>query len=108
MSDGRVDVGNARDPLIDQVERLAPQRGLQAIGDVALDLPLDMDRLLADGGVEGERLLDGLRRGVFSAYHFDQRDQVRRVEGMAQDDAAGVPGGVLDVRNENAGGRRWR
>jgi hypothetical protein len=55
MGDGRVDIGNARDSLIDQVECLAPQRGLEAVGNVALDLPLDMDRLLADGGVEGER-----------------------------------------------------
>jgi hypothetical protein len=58
MRDRGVDIGDARHTAVNQVESLAPQRRLKAVGDVAFDLLLDMNGLLPDRGVEGERLLD--------------------------------------------------
>jgi hypothetical protein len=58
VADRGVDVGDRGDSLGNGVDRLAPQRGLQPVGDVSRDLAADLDRPLADRGVEGECALD--------------------------------------------------
>ena len=50
----------------------------------------DVDRLLADRGVEGECLLDSLGAGVLAVDHLDKRHQMRRIERVADDAAFGV------------------
>jgi len=47
-------------------------------------------------------LLDRLRRGLPAASHLDQRDEVRRVEGVAEDDTGRVADCVLDVGDKDA------
>ena len=106
MRDRGVDVGHRGHALLDQVEGLAPQRGLQPVRDVALDLALHVDRPLADGRVEGQGAFDGVGRGELAADHFHQRDQVRRVERMAQHHALRVRAARLHAADRQARGAR--
>ena len=71
------------DTLGDEVDRLAPQRGLQPVGDASRNLAVDADRPLADGGVEGERPFDGGRCGIVAGDDLDQWHEMRWVERMA-------------------------
>src|SRR5882762_11408887 len=90
VGDGDIDLAYRRDTLADEVKGFAPQRGLQAVGDVSLDFPADVDRLLAKRSVEGQRLLNRCRRGRLSAHDFHQGNQMRRVDWMADQHALGM------------------
>ncbi len=63
LADRGVDVGDTGDALGEEMDGLAPQRGLQAVGDVPGDLAADVDRALADACIKFERPLDRGRRG---------------------------------------------
>src|SRR5258706_15929996 len=89
VGDGGIDLANRRDPLADEVKGFAQQRGLQAVCHASLDFSADMDRFLAKGCVEGQRLLNRYRRGRMSAHDLYQRNQVRRVELMAPPETFG-------------------
>ncbi len=104
FADGGIDIGDGGDTLGDQMHRLAPQRRLQAVGEVAGDFLADLDRVLADGPVERHRRGDGLGAGLGTAHHLDQRDQMRRVEGVADHHAPGMRAGFRQARGEQAGG----
>ena len=54
----------------------------------------DMDGVLADRAIEGERPLDGVGRGPRALHHLDQRDEMRRIEGMAEDAALDAGGAI--------------
>ena len=75
---------NASRPLADEVKSFAPQRCLQAVGQVSLDFPADMDGFLAKGCIEGQRLLNRYGRGRMAGLDFYQGNQVRRIEWMAE------------------------
>ena len=53
--DRPVDVGHRHDALLHEPVGLSPQRGLEAVGDVARELDADPHRRLTDGGVRGHR-----------------------------------------------------
>jgi hypothetical protein len=57
-TDRRIDIGHTCHPLGHQMQRLPPRRRLQPVGDMSWHLALDVYRLLADRGVEGERPFD--------------------------------------------------
>src|SRR5262249_57272695 len=76
--------GDRYAPCGDQMNGFPPQRSLQTVGHVATDLLLDMDRLLADIAIEFHGGHDRFRRRLRAAHDLDQRDQMRRVEGMAE------------------------
>ena len=90
MGDRGVDVSDAGDPDLYEIERLLPQRRLQAVGDMAQDLMAQTDRVLAHRAIEVQRSFDRIRRGLFAAAHLDQRNEMRRVERMAEHDALRV------------------
>ena len=90
MRNRGVYIGNRRDPLINEMKGFAPQGRLEAIRYVPFHLALDVDRLLPDCRIKGDRSLKRLWRGQLARSDFDQRDQVWRVERMSQDDAAGL------------------
>ena len=90
-TDRRINIGHTCHPFCHQVQRLPPQRRLQPIGDMPRHLAADMDRLLADRAVEGERPLDRHRTRLLAANDLDQRHQMRGIEGVADDAAFGVP-----------------
>src|SRR5215813_13714503 len=48
-------------------------------------LAADVDRLLADCGVEGERPFDRIGTGLLAANYLDQRHQMRGIEWVADD-----------------------
>src|SRR5580704_14492165 len=102
MRDRGVDVSDAGDPGLYEVERLLPQRRLQAVGDVARNLSAQMDRVLAHRAIEVQRSLDRVQRGLFAAAHRDEWNEVRRVERMAEHDALRVaPTCVLELANRD-------
>ncbi|MCY1361119.1 hypothetical protein D9M69_477760 [compost metagenome] len=106
VRDGGVDVGHARHAFVDEVKRLAPQGSLQPVRDVAFHLALHVDRPLADGRIERHRAGDDLGRGLRTADHFDQRDQVRRIERMPQHHALRMYAARLHAADRQA--RRTR
>jgi len=93
LADRGVDVGDAGDPGGDEMDGFAPQRSLQAVGNVPGDLAADVDRALADAGIKFHRPLNRSGGGLRAADHLDQRDQVWRVERVADDDAFGMAAG---------------
>ena len=103
VGDGRVDVGGAGRTREQQVEGLAQQR-TPAAGWRCGPAPraLDPDRPLAVGVVEGERPFHRFGLGAAAAHHLDQRNEMRRVEGMADDEARAVPHALLQGADEEA------
>jgi hypothetical protein len=65
---------------VDHVQRLAPERLLQPVGDEAGHLVVHGDDGLAGVPVEVGGPGDRVGRGRGAADHLDQRDEVRRVE----------------------------
>src|ERR1700733_8656409 len=80
-----VDVRDADDVLGDEVVDLAGQSRLQAIGDMAGDLFAQAYGLLSEPRVEFRRASNDGLRSLRAAHDLDQRNQVRRIEGMADD-----------------------
>src|SRR5215510_1258149 len=81
---------NGDNALLHQVARLAHDSALQAIGDETLNLLLKHARHLAYSFVERDRIGDCIRIGTLAGNDFDQRDQVRRIERMANEQTARV------------------
>src|SRR3981189_1908717 len=92
VGNGDIDFAYGRDTLADEVKGFAPQRGLQAVGHVSLGFPAAMDGFLAKGCIKSHGLLNCCSRGRSSADDFDQGNQVRRVEWMADQHALGMAG----------------
>ena len=90
LGDGGVDIGDRGEPVFKRQQRLAPQRRLQAVGQMAGHFLVDADRVLADVVVKPQRPVDQRRVGVAAADNLDQGNQMRRVERMADDEAGGV------------------
>lgn len=63
---------------------------METVGDEAGSFLLDVDRRAAEPAVELYRCVDGCVAGAGVRHHFDQRHEVRRVEGMADEHALGV------------------
>jgi len=100
---GLVDVFDAGHPGCDQMDRFAPDGGLQPVGDMAGHLPFDPDCGLADGFIEPDGAIDDSRSRQIVAHHLDQRDQVRRIEGMAEDEARRIAPSLLHLAEREAG-----
>jgi hypothetical protein len=88
---GGLDISDGGHARLQQVHDLLEQRGLQPVGDVPGHLLLDVDGLLAQAGVEGQGGVDGGGRRGGPADDFHQRDQMGRVEGVADGEPRGVP-----------------
>lgn len=81
------------------MDALAEEGRLQAVRDETRNFLVQDLGLLAQGAVEGARLLNGLLRGEPARNDLDKRHQVRRVEGVADDQALGL----LEDRGDLAG-----
>ena len=82
-----VDVLGGGDAVVDEVQRLAPQGLLESVADIARHLLAHPDHVHADALVEGVGAVLGLRRGLVTAQHLDQGQDIDRVERMADADA---------------------
>ena len=104
-ADRIVDLLDRCHPVVDEPERLAPERLEQAVGDEAVDLRREPKRPHADGAVDLRGAVERLRRGALAAAELDEREQVDRVERVPDGEALG-PGHVgLELRREEPGGR---
>ena len=90
IGDRAVDLLDRGLALLDHVQGLPPLCLLQSVGDEAGDFAVHADDGLADVGEEVCGPVDsGGRRGL-SADDLDQRDEVGRIERMADDEPFGV------------------
>src|SRR5690554_1552427 len=80
----RIDILHTRDTFLQQIQRLAPQRGRESIGDMSDHLLTHYHGLLADCPIEGNQTVDNLR---IRAIELHQRHQVWRIERMCDGDA---------------------
>ena len=106
VADGVVDLVHGGEVIGDQPQRLAPQRLEQAVGDEAVDLVADDDGVHGDRPVGRHRSRHRLRRGALRGAHLHQRQQVDRVEGMADDEALGALHLGGEPRGQQARGGR--
>ena len=72
------------DTLGNEMDRFTPERSLQAVGDMRRYFLHDTDRHLAAGFIKRCRSVNGGGVCFLIAQQLDKRDQMRRVEGMAQ------------------------
>ncbi len=103
MRNRQVDVGRARHPLVEQRPGLVKQRSLEPVEDEAFDL------LAHDDGRLPHRLhllsQPGDSFGVrpWRRHQLDQRDQVRRIDGMGDQETRPIGAGFGEGRGGNAG-----
>ena len=90
VADRVVDLRDGRDVVVHEPQRLAPERLEQPVGDEAVDLGAHDERVHADRPVNRAGALDGLRRGALAAAQLDEREQVDRVERVADGEALGM------------------
>ncbi len=105
VADRVVDLGDGRDLVVHEPERLAPERLEQPVGDEAVDLVPHDERMHPDRAVRLGRTGDGLRARQLAAAELDERQQVDGVERMADDEALGpVDAGLQLARPQTRGG----
>ena len=94
------------DAVVDEPERLAPQRLEQPVGDEAVDLAADDERLHPDGAEHFGRPLDRLRRSPLTRTELDEREEVDRVERVRDAEPLGALHPCLQLaRPQPRGGR---
>ncbi|MNG14669.1 hypothetical protein D3C84_984420 [compost metagenome] len=71
-ADRIVDFTGSRHAVVDQVQRLTPQRFEQAVGDEARHFLAHVQRAHPQGFIDFHRRLHGFGRGIFTADDFDQ------------------------------------
>ncbi len=101
-TDGVVDFTGGRHTVVDQVQRLAPQRFEQTVGDESRHFLAYMQRAHAEGFVDVHRRLHGFRGGVLAADHFHQRQQINRVERVPDHAAFRVRRALVELARQQA------
>ena len=89
MRDGDFDVGNGSSSDVDEVEHLSPKGRLETICNVPLEFSAQADRLLADRSIEGHRPIDHRIGGFLAADDLQERNQMGRIERLAEHDPLG-------------------
>ena len=84
---GVIEIFRRNKTFADQAECFGKQRALQPVQDKAVDLAVDGDRHLPDLAIDLARTVDCVRRGPRRAAQFDQRHQMRRIDGMTDQTA---------------------
>ncbi len=107
INDGLVEFTRGGHPVIHQVKNFAPQRFLQAIGQVPRHFAPHVQRMHADIGKEPGRRIDGALRGFQPADQLHQGQQVHRIERMRHAEAFGRDHVALQIgRREARSARR--
>lgn len=101
-------VGRGGDATDNQAVRLVHESSLETVGQEAGALARNNHRLLAEGSVELTSTVHDVEacRGV--GHNLDERDQMRWVERMPNEDAAGVHLAVCDELGRRHARRRRR
>src|SRR5215469_18811118 len=103
---GHIRISYVKNSLLDEVYNLAIESGLNPVRHMANDFFFDMDWFFADRCVEVNRPLDCLWRRLLAGHNFNQRDDVGRIEGMADDATLGMFAGRLHDAHRQPGGTR--
>ena len=90
VRDGVVQLGRGGHAVVHQVQHLSPQRLLQAVRQVALDLVAHHQRVHDQILVVGDRGVHDCGASGVAGHHLHERQQVHRVERVADDDALAV------------------
>ena len=101
----RVEAGGVDDSRLNEVDGLPQHRVLEAVAHEAPRLAGERHRSASVRAVRRERSVDGLGRGPLSRHHFDERHDVRRVEGVSDEHAGGR---VVVQRRRDARGQDRR
>ena len=105
-ADRVVDLGDRGDAVVDEPERLAPERLEHAVGNEAVDLLAHHERRHPERVVQPARALDRLRRRALAAAQLDQREQVDGVERMGDQEPLGTLHPGRQCRRAQSRGRR--
>ena len=110
VADRVVDLGHGRDAVVDQPERLAPQRLEQPVGDEAVDLRAhDAAGACRPRGRSRRRARASRAPVALAAAHLDERQQVDGVERMPDDEPLRPrPCRACSSRRQQPRGRRAR
>ena len=100
MRNRRINIGDACDVVLHERERFTPESRLQAVGDMPVDLFTNVDRMFSDGTIKREGALDRTRRGCLTADDLDERNKVRRIEGMGDHAPLRMHAAALQPRDE--------
>ena len=105
VGDRLIDLPGGGDPVVDEVEGLAPDRFEEAVRDECVDLRVEHEGMHADRSVEvGGVFLRFRGRGV-SADYLDEGQQVDGDEGVADEDSLPRRAVRLEAAREEARGR---
>lgn len=100
MGDGVIGIGDRRHAGRHQMKRFPPERSLQAIRDMALDFPLQVDRMPARRAIKIHCCFDGGRAGLRAPDDFGQRNQMWRAGRMAEHDPLRIATGRLHATHQ--------
>ena len=100
-----VDILDTGDAGFEGMDGLAPKGDLQAIDQMARRFAVQPDRPFADGLIEGDGLIDGRVRCLLATDDFDQWDQMRWVERVADHQPCGEGLAFLEFRRRDERGR---
>ena len=87
INDGFVELARGGHPVVHQMQDFAPQRFLQAIGQVPRHLASHVQGMHPDEGKEFGGHIDGALHGFIPANQLDQGQQIDRIEGMGHQEA---------------------
>src|SRR5215813_1499948 len=89
ITHGVVRIRDTQHSLLNEIHDLFIEGRLESVCDVAGKLLMKMDGLLSDRRVKFHRLLDRFGRCFSPANDFNQRNDVRRIERMTDQDTLG-------------------
>src|SRR5215475_3463396 len=90
ITHGIVRVRDTQHPLLNEIHDLFIEGRLESVRDVAGKLLPKMDGLLSDRRIKCHRLLDRFGRCFSPTDDFNQRNDVRRIERMTDQDTLGT------------------
>ena len=97
-ADRFVDLGRGGDAVPHQPQRFAPRRFQQPVGDVRVDLLADRQRPHADRLQERDGAVADRRVGRRRRHHLHQRQEIDRIERVADQYLPRTPRAALQVR----------
>ena len=103
--DRLVDLLGRGDPVLDEPERLAPDRLEEPVGDMGIDLLAHMQGIHPDGAQGLLRPLDGRGVGRGRGDDLGQRQKIDRVERMGDEDRPRIGRALLQLRGAEPRGR---
>src|SRR5258708_28471084 len=85
-----VGVADIQHALLNQIHDLFVESDLEPIADVPGKFLVELDRLLSNRSIERHRALNRFGRGLAATDHFNQRNDVWRIERMPDEYTLGV------------------